>query len=81
MEEIHMGKLIKMHLKQKGIKMQWLCEQMHCHRNTMYGILERSWIDSYTLMRISIILNHDFFAELSAYYADSKEHLKNSDVE
>ena len=67
MEEIHIGKRIQAELKRRGIKMQWFCEQLHLHRNTVYGILQRAWIDSHTLMKICIVLQHDFFAELSEY--------------
>lgn len=81
MEEIHIGKNIKKLLEQKGIKMKWFCEQMHCHRNTAYGIFERAWVDSYTLMKISIILDYDFFADLSVYYSNYKKQSNSTDLQ
>ena len=65
MNEIHIGNLIRTELKSKGIQMQWFCKQLHVHCNTAYGILQRAWVDTHTLMKISLILHHNFFTELS----------------
>ena len=64
----HIGNLIKEQVTQKGIKVSWLAEQLNCHRNNVYLIFSRRWIDTDTLMKLSRILNHDFFADLSARY-------------
>ena len=64
----HIGNLIKEHVTQKGIKVSWLAKQLNCHRNNVYLIFSRRWIDTDTLMKISCILHHDFFADLSALY-------------
>ena len=66
--EYHIGKLIKAEVTKKGIKVSWLAEQLKCHRNNVYLIFSRRWIDTDTLMKLSRILNHDFFADLSALY-------------
>ena len=64
----HIGELIKEVVTQKGIKTSWIAEQLGCHRNNIYLIFARSWIDTETLMKLSRILNHDFFADLSNCY-------------
>lgn len=67
-ENPHIGQLIKEVVSRKGIKVSWLSEQLNSHRNNIYKIYSRSWIDTDTLMRISRILEHDFFEDLSAFY-------------
>lgn len=64
-KEIHIGKLIKAEMQRQGRRAVWLAEQLGCHRNNVYLIYSRSWIDTEMLMKISIVLHHDFFAELS----------------
>ena len=66
--EYHIGEIIKQEVTRKGIKVSWLAEQLNCHRNNVYLIFSRRWIDTDTLMKLSCILNHDFFADLSAWY-------------
>lgn len=70
-EEPHIGKLIKRHVNNKGIRIGWLAEQLGCHRNNVYKIFERPWIDTQTLMKISLIFEYDFFFELSKYYKNN----------
>lgn len=64
----HVGQLIKAVVIQKGIKVPWLAQQLGCHRNNVYLIFSRSWIDTGSLMKLSQILEHDFFADLSGWY-------------
>ena len=64
-KQIHIGKLILEVVSQKGIKTSWLAKQLGCHRNNIYLIYARSWIDTETLTKLSLILDHDFFADLS----------------
>ena len=66
--EYHIGEIIKQEVTRKGIKVSWLAEQLNCHRNNVYLIFSRRWIDTDTLMKLSCILNHDFYADLSARY-------------
>ena len=66
--EYNIGEIIKAEVTHKGIKVSWLAEQLNCHRNNVYLIFSRRWIDTDTLMKLSRILNHDFFADLSALY-------------
>ena len=64
----HVGQLIKAVVIQKGIKVPWLAQQLGCHRNNVYLIFSRSWIDTSSLMKLSQILAHDIFADLSGWY-------------
>ena len=67
-ENPHIGKLIKEVVKSKGIKVSWFAEQLNSHRNNIYKIYSRRWIDTDTLMRVSRVLEHDFFEDLSRIY-------------
>lgn len=69
----HVGQLIKAVVIQKGIKVPWLAQQLGCHRNNVYLIFSRSWIDTSSLMKLSQILEHDFFADLSGCYREGDE--------
>lgn len=62
---MHVGDFIKKEMVRQGRRVSWLANQLGCHRNNVYLIYSRSWIDTETLMKISAILQHDFFADLS----------------
>ena len=67
----HIGRHIKEVVAQKGVKVPWIAQQLGCHRNNVYLIFSRQWIDTGTLMKLSIILQYNFFAELSEWYKDA----------
>lgn len=64
--------LIKKELELQERSISWLARKLSCDRTKVYRILQKHSIDTYDLARISIILSHDFFADLS-------EELKNND--
>ncbi len=66
--EVHIGKIIKQVVTDKGIRTGWLAKQLHCNRNNIYKIYGRPWIDTLTLAKLSKILDYDFFAQLSECY-------------
>jgi len=65
MEEIHIGKKIREKLDEQGNGIKWFAEKLGCSRDNIYKIFQRKYIDTYLLMRISIALDYDFFAEYS----------------
>ena len=65
---IHVGKIIRDVVARKGIRVAWIAQQLGCHRNNVYLIFSRSWIDTETLMKLSRIMNHNFFDDLSKVY-------------
>ena len=79
-DELHIGHEIKEYAKSHGIKLHWLSQQLHCHRNTLYNVFERRWIDTDLLMRLSLVLEHDFFADISEEYV-RKQKLKGRKME
>ena len=69
----HIGRHIHEVVEQKGIKVPWLAQQLGCHRNNVYLIFSRPWIDTGTLMKLSHLLGYDFFAFLSGWYRESED--------
>ena len=59
------GSLIKMELVKQERSISWLARKLSCDRTRVYRILQKHSIDTYDLARISILLSHDFFADLS----------------
>ena len=47
----------------------WFAEQLSCWRNNIYDIFSRKAIDTDLLVRISHILQHDFFLDISCEMA------------
>lgn len=43
----------------------WFARQLNCDRRNIYNIFARKSIDTELLMRISRILNHNFFADIA----------------
>lgn len=76
---MHIGKTIKEVLgkQPKGRTVTWFAEQLNCHRVNVYDIFNRTTIDTELLRRISVILNHDFFRDLSAEFRQQAD--KGSD--
>jgi len=65
-DEIHIGALIKKQLKEDGRSMVWFAEKLNYERANIYRVLNRPYIATDLLLRISRILDHDFFV----YYSD-----------
>ena len=62
---MHIGKRIKQVMKQQGRGVTWLAEQLHCDRTNSYCIYKREAVDTILLQKISMILEYDFFTDLS----------------
>ena len=65
--EPHIGHLIKEELRNPGQTITWLAKQLECSRQNAYKILNRPWIYTDLLLKISIILDYDFFKCFSDY--------------
>lgn len=67
------GSLIKEELEKQERSVSWFARKLACDRSNIYRLFQKESIDTNLLARISIILKHDFFADLSRYYLQSKE--------
>ena len=63
-EQIHIGAMIRNELARQGRSVHWLADELHTDRSNMYRILKKPYMDTDMLRRISLCLNHNFFAEL-----------------
>lgn len=63
--KIHIGTLIRQECKKQQRGATWLANQLFCNRVNIYKIYSKASIDTELLRRISEILKHDFFADLS----------------
>lgn len=74
----HVGQMIKAELDRhpKAHTATWFAEQLHCKRTNVYNIFNRPSVDTALLERISRILGHDFFHDLSMNLSstDSGDH-------
>lgn len=57
----------------KQCDVNWLAAQLSCDRRNVYRIFEKENIDILLLARISRIMGHDFFADLSEDLQSSSE--------
>lgn len=58
---LHIGKLIKNKLSEQQKSVVWLAKELSCSRTNVYKILGKYSIDTELLVKISTILEHDFF--------------------
>ena len=58
------GNLIKQELERQERSISWLARKLSCDRTKVYRLLQKNSIDTYDLERISLLLSHDFFADL-----------------
>lgn len=59
------GQLIRQELRRQERSVAWFARQLSCDRSNIYRIFQKESIDTYLLVRISIILQYNFFSTLS----------------
>lgn len=62
---MHIGQLIKQEMDKQGKTVSWLARELSYCRTNVYKIYDKKSIDTDLLLRISILLKHDFFASYS----------------
>ncbi len=62
---MNVGNEILMELKRQGRTAKWLAAQIPCERTNVYKIFKRHDLDTELLQRLCVILEHDFFEDLS----------------
>lgn len=72
----NIGRFIEEQVRKQGRSVSWLAKQLSCHRTNIYDIFRRSNIDIVLLHRLSVLLDYDFFKELSDEVRDEKEHIE-----
>ena len=67
---MHIGEHIEKELRQQERSVTWLAKKLCCNRQNVYDIFKRSTIDTELLLRISLILQKNFFLLYSNEYCD-----------
>jgi 4-diphosphocytidyl-2C-methyl-D-erythritol kinase len=62
---MHIGERIKEIMELKHRSVVWVARQIDCERTNVYNIFARKDINTNLLRQLCIILEHDFFKELS----------------
>ena len=60
-QDIHIGNIIHQKLREQGRTAAWLAKQIPCTRNNVFKIMRKSHISTDLLLRISKILDYNFF--------------------
>lgn len=71
---MHIGRLIQQKVSESGMTVVAFAQKLSCTRVNAYKIFSKSSIDTETLMRISVILDFDFFKELSECLKSASNH-------
>lgn len=69
---LHIGMKIEEELRRLERTVAWFARKLYCNRQNVYDIFKRESIDTSLLRRISAILGHDFFKDLSADLVSSE---------
>ncbi len=59
------GLLIKDELEHQERTVSWFARKLSCDRSNVYRLFQKRSIETDLLIRISLILNRDFFSEIS----------------
>lgn len=74
-----LGELIKNELERQERSITWFANKIGLDRSNVYRLFRKNSLDTYLLMRISLVLNYDFFALLSAELQE-RQHLQQKCV-
>ncbi len=66
------GTLIKEELERQERTVSWFARHLSCDRSNIYRLFQKHSIDTDLLIRISFILNRDFFSEISENIKEKK---------
>lgn len=58
------GEQIRLQFLKQERSVTWFAQKLACDRTNIYRIFEKQSIDTEQLMRISVILGHNFFIDL-----------------
>ena len=70
MKRISVGQMIRDELRRQERGVSWFARRLSCDRTNVYRIFGKDSIDTDLLLRISAILHHDFFDDISRATSD-----------
>lgn len=65
------GELIKRELSRQERTVVWFANRLSCDRTNVYRIFSKRSLDTELLVRISIVLGHNFFADIASELENS----------
>ena len=68
---MYIGHLIKQKVEEQGRSVTWLARGLSNSRTNVYNIYEKKSIDADLLLRISVLLDYDFFADYSREFEEN----------
>lgn len=71
------GLLIKEELEKQERSISWFARKLSCDRSNIYRLFQKDSVDTGLLLRISILLNHDFFSDLSECIKEKHQSLNS----
>ena len=72
-KKFHIGKLVQERLKYEERSISWLARKIGCDRSNVYRIFEREHLDSELLMKLSVVLDYNFFEVYAKMFGEMKE--------
>lgn len=60
-QRLHIGSLIKAELERQERTVSWFARKLCCDRSNIYKLFKRSTVDTELLLRVSKILDYNFF--------------------
>ena len=75
LKTIHLGTMVKRELKAQGRTVVWLARTINMERSSIYKIFERNSMDVGLLIRISLVMDHDFFQDVSEKIRDNYDEI------
>lgn len=66
---IPIGQMIKDELERQERSVSWFARHLACDRSNVYRIFRKDNLDIKLLMQVSVILEHDFFADISSQFS------------
>ena len=60
-QRLHIGSLIKAELERQERTVSWFARKLSCDRSNVYKLFKRSTVDTELLLRVSSVLNYNFF--------------------
>jgi hypothetical protein len=67
-DSLHIGQRIQEQLKKDQRSVSWLARQIPCSRNHVYKIFKRYSLDGELLLRISMVMQFNFFQYYTASF-------------
>lgn len=76
MPMLPIGQLIKEELARQERTVSWFARKLHLDRSNVYRLFQKNSVDTDLLGRISLILDRDFFEELSLSFRERRENTR-----